>query len=109
MKVMELHELTEHDVYEFCAAHQYPNHWNANSLYVALEDFKLLEPLLDVVFRNYHYYGPQKVLQTEWKALKDLCDAQPQQQNALTDLVLAVDHWLIAQNYGWDYFWIFGV
>lgn len=72
MNLMKLQDLKEHDVYEFSYAENGLNHWNKNSVFLSIQDFSLLIPYLEKVFRNYHYYGPQQIKLEEWEMVKQL-------------------------------------
>lgn len=108
IELLSLHELTGHDVYEFCSAEKYPLKWNENSLYLVTEEFSILELYLDEVFPNYHYYGPQKIILTEWEAVKNQY-ANHQSCAELDDFFMDIDIWIKKENGNYEYFWILGV
>lgn len=108
MKLMTLSELSSHCAYEFAYAHNYPDkHWCSDSLYLYLEDFCLLSPYLNQVFSTYHYYGPQKVLFSEWEQLKILLLSDKKLD--LKNFTQTIDKWLDLDNSDSSYFWILGI
>lgn len=109
MKLMELNDLIGHDVYEFCCAINYPNNWNDTSLFLTTEDFLLLSPYLDMVFPNYHYYGPQKITLDEWNKIKELYSNSQDKDALLSDFFIKIDDWLVRVNNTISHFWILGV
>lgn len=109
MKAIKLDELKYHDVYEFCYAENYPNHWNENSIFFDSDDFFKLESFLNEVFTNYHYYGPQKVKLSQWQKLKTLIlNKNCEEELYFKDFIKSVESWLY-KNKKYDYFWILGI
>lgn len=112
MKIMKLKDLDNygHDVYEFCYGKVFPeNYWNNDSFYLTMEDFSLLEPFLDKVFPNYHYYGNQKVSIEEWNMVKELYLSSKEKDKRLLDFFILTENWLGKGNDSLNYFWILGV
>lgn len=104
MKLIELKNLIDHDVYEFCYANNFPNCWNENSLFLSTEDFSNLSSYLDKIFPEYHYYGPQKITLAQWEEVKNL-SSNP----SLEDFFNKIDGWIKNDNQNSNYFWILGV
>lgn len=50
MNLLKKSELKSHDMYEFCYAKDYLNHWNDDSLYLIDEEFIFLMPYLDNIY-----------------------------------------------------------
>lgn len=109
MNLMKLQNLKEHDVYEFSYAENELNHWNKDSLFLSTEDFSFLEPYLDKIFDNYHYYGPQKIKYEEWEKVKELYRSSKEKKEILTNFFSEIDNWLEQKKDSYDFFWILGV
>lgn len=106
IKILKLKDLEEHDVYEFCYAQDYPNHWNKNSVYVASDDFWLLCPYLDKLFPEYRYDGMQKMYMSDWKKIEEMC----LKKNKFKEFFSEIDRWIKKkENSDDDYFWIMGI
>lgn len=109
MKLLKLEDLKDHDVYEFCYAKDYPNHWNDSSLYLSVEDFLKLSPYLDKTFPNYRYYGPQKVMLYEWQEVKKQFLSSENDDSLLTKFFMTIDKWIADDIQSSDHFWILGI
>lgn len=74
MKIIKHDELrlSGHDVYEFSYNRNYPRHWNEDSVYISSENIQILEKFINSVIKDFHYYGPQKIYDYQWKNLFDL-------------------------------------
>ncbi|MCW1312665.1 MAG: hypothetical protein OH338_04535 [Candidatus Parvarchaeota archaeon] len=108
MYLLRKNDLKCHDVYEFCSAKNYPNHWNEDSFFVEMEDFLLISPYLDKVFPQYHYYGPQKITLSEWETIKKIAITEMSPKE-LIDFFKEIDIWLKETNINCNYFWILGI
>ncbi len=112
MKSIKLNELKSHDVYEFCYAENYPNHWNENSIFFDSDDFINLQPFLNKLFYNYHYYGPQKIKLSQWEKIKILIQdnnfSNYEEKLYFKKFIETVETWLY-KNKKHDYFWILGI
>ena len=102
-------ELKSHDMYEFCYAKDYLNHWNDDSLYLIDEEFIFLMPYLDKVFSQYHYFGPQKVTVSEWEKVKQLAFGEKGQKECIIKFFIQIDEWINNDRNQNDYFWILGI
>lgn len=109
MKLLKLDDLKGHDVYEFCYAKDYPNHWNNSSLFLSTEGFLNLSPYLDKIFPSYHYYGPQKVMLSEWEKVKELFLSSKNDDPLLSEFFINIDNWIAEDITLSDHFWILGV
>lgn len=108
MNILRKNDLKDHDVYEFCYAKNYPNHWNEDSLFLEMEDFSLISPYLDKVFSQYHYYGPQKITLLEWKSVRKVAINEVNTKEII-NFFNEVDIWLNENKTDCDYFWILGI
>ncbi len=110
MKILKYGDLKEHghDVYEFC--YQYdeknPVHWNKDSLYLDSDDLVVLEPYIDKVFENFHYFGPQRIEISEWEKIKILYFEQEKKD---MEVFIEIDNWIGQSPIGKTFFWILGI
>lgn len=97
-----------HDVYEFCTAANYPNNWSENSIYLSMENFKLISPYIDKKIKNYHYFGPQKVTVKEWISIKNIALLKKHSEELIV-FFQTIDYWIEENNSDYSYFWILGI
>lgn len=105
MKILALNELTAHDVFEFCYADNYPNHWNNNSLFVEFDEFTVIYPYLEKIIPDFKLYAPQRVTLDEWHGIKAVLSVKKE----YASFTEAVDMWIANSPFPSDYFWILGV
>ncbi len=108
MNLIKCEELASygHDVYELCYNRNYPKHWNVNSIYIASEDVLIFEKYINLVFSDFHFYGPQRVFDYQLNELIELCT------NEIPELVTFFKHikeWRNNDPDKCDYFWIYGI
>lgn len=108
MNILKKNDLKDHDVYEFCYAKNYPNHWNEDSIFLEMEDFLFISPYLDKVFSQYHYYGPQKITLLEWESVKKVAINEVNTKEII-DFFNGIDIWINENKIDCDYFWILGI
>lgn len=109
MNLLKKSDLKSHDVYEFCYAKDYPNHWSEDSLYIIDEEFAVLVPYLSQVFSDFDYYGREKVTLSEWENVKQLALGEKKQKESILSFFNEIDEWLKKDINRDDYFWIFGL
>ena len=109
MNLLRKSQLKSHDMYEFCYAKDYPNHWSEDSLFLIDEEFTFLEIYLDKVFSQYHYYGRQKETLNEWETVKQLALGEKNQKECIINFFSQIDEWINNDMNKSDYFWIFGI
>ena len=109
MQLFTYTQLKRHDVYEFCYDKNYPKHWNKDSLFMTFEDFGLLSPYLDELFKDYDYYGPEKIMIKEWDILKKNCLNKEKTNMIVQDFFIKIDEWIKNEPNNKEFFWIYGV
>lgn len=109
MELLRLNDLKGRDVYEFCYANNYPKHWSDDSLFLSTEDFSVLSSYLDSVYPNYHYYGPQKIMISEWEKIKGTYLCSENINILLSEFFISIDAWIKKDITLANHFWILGV
>ena len=109
MNLLRKSELKSHDMYEFCYAKDYPNHWSEDSLFLIDEEFAVLVPYLSKVFSQFDYYGREKVTLSQWEAVKEFALAQKNQKECIINFFIQIDEWINNDVNESDYFWILGI
>lgn len=109
MNLLKKSELKSHDVYEFCYAKDYPNHWSEDSLFLIDEEFAVLVPYLSKVFSQFDYYGREKVTFSEWEHVKQLALGEKEQKECIINFFIQIDDWINNAVNKNDYFWILGL
>ncbi len=106
MKLLKLHELVGHDVYEFCYPSNYPKNWNEDSLYIDSDDIVILQPYFEQVFSQFSYYGQQKIMLFEWKNIEELCLLEkPKYKNFFNQ----INDWIRCDPMKSNFLWLLGV
>lgn len=105
MHVMRLEELASHDVLEFCYCIRYPEHWNADSVFVSDDDSYRLSPYLEQVIPNYPYDGPQEVTVAQWERIERLA----WNDGHFQEFFQKIREWKRKDPAGSNCFWVYGV
>lgn len=108
IKILQLKNLKDHDVYEFCYNQNYPDNWSENSIYISSDDFWTLSPYLDKIFKKYKYDGPQKMYVKDWEKLEKIC--MEENFHLFKDFFENIYKWINEKNNSEkEFFWILGV
>ena len=117
--LMELRELTGHDVYELVYAHAYGESlsfeeqraafWRADNRYLSDDGdgrgMDALAPALGAVYPAFNWFGPNRVARDQWRRVEVLhLAAHPEDAS----FFLAVRRWLEEGNRGAEQFWLMG-
>lgn len=95
-------------MYEFCYEYdeESPQYWKEDSIYITTESMVLLQNNIDMVIKNFHYYGTQNVKTDEWKSIEKLCLIENEEQKKFFK---QIDEWIEQKCKKSQSFWILGV